>query len=64
MSLENITVNGKPLRQHIREEESNEIQKFLAFEIRSMRRGIRYHTITAQPQRPAPRPQASVREVK
>jgi len=46
MSLENITVNGKPLKQHVEEEKSNEIQQFLAFEIRSMRRSSRHHIMS------------------
>lgn len=38
MALENITVNGKPLKQFIEKEKTNEIQEFLRFELRAMRR--------------------------
>jgi hypothetical protein len=41
MALENITVNGKPLKQFIEKEKSNEIQEFYKFELRSMSRGGR-----------------------
>lgn len=50
MALENITVNGKPLKQFIEKEKSDEIQEFLKFEIRSMSRMGRHHIITARPQ--------------
>src|SRR2546425_12971025 len=50
MALENITVNGKPLKQFIEKEKSDEIQEFLRFEIRAMSRMGRHHIISARSQ--------------
>lgn len=52
----NITVNGKPLEEHLSDEKSREIQEFLRFELRSMGRIGRRHIISAQPQRNVSRP--------
>jgi hypothetical protein len=41
MARENITVNGRPLKQYIEKEKENEIQDFYRFELRSMSRGGR-----------------------
>lgn len=54
--MENITVNGKPLKEHLSEEKSREIQEFLMYEIRSLSRGTRHHIITARPAQNVSRP--------
>lgn len=41
MALENITVNGKPLKQFIEKEKSDEIREFYRFELRCMSKGGR-----------------------
>jgi hypothetical protein len=53
MALENITVNGKPLKQFIEKEKSNEIQEFLQFELRAMRRPGLRHWVASKPIRPS-----------
>jgi hypothetical protein len=40
-NLENITVNGRPLKQYVEKEKSDEIQDFYKFELHSMSRGGR-----------------------
>jgi hypothetical protein len=41
MALENITVNGKPLKQFIEKEKSEEIRDFYLFELRTLSSGGR-----------------------
>ena len=45
--LENITVNGKPVREFLSKEQSREIQNFLRDELRMMSRSTRSHISTA-----------------
>jgi hypothetical protein len=44
-----VTVNSQPVEQYLAEAKSKEVQEFLVFEIRSMRRSTRAH-ITSNPQ--------------
>jgi hypothetical protein len=41
MALENITVNGKPLKQFIEKEKSDEIRDFYLYELRTLSSGGR-----------------------
>jgi hypothetical protein len=51
MALENITVNGKPLKQFVEKEKSNEIQEFIQFELKAMRRPGLRHWVSTKPVR-------------
>jgi hypothetical protein len=53
MALENITVNGKPLKQFIEKEKSDEIQEFYMFELRTLSRGGRNLMYSQKYQQPA-----------
>lgn len=60
MALENITVNGKPLKQFIEKEKTDEIHEFYKFELRSMSRGGR-NLLYSQKYQPKPAARKEVR---
>lgn len=61
MALENITVNGKPLKQFIEKEKREEVQEFYLYELRCLSRGGR-NLLSSQ--KYAPRPVAPRKEVR
>ena len=55
--MENISVNGKSLKEHLAIEKSREIEEFLKFEIRAMRKSCGgRHFISVQPAKNQSRP--------
>jgi len=42
--LENVTVNGRPVKEYLDEEKSREVQQFLRDELRSFGRCCRHHS--------------------